>query len=179
MMICEAGGVRPRAAASARAAENAVITGDVSLGENVSVWYGAVLRGDSGPIRVGGGSNIQDHCALHCGGGQPLTVGENVVVGHGAILHSCTIADGCLVGMGAIVLDGCVIGAGSIIGAGALVPPGKIIPPGSLVMGVPGKAVRQVTEAEQAETLENAAHYVHLGREQLQAIQTAQEEKTP
>ena len=99
MIIREAGGVRPTAAASARAAENAVITGDVSLGENVSVWYGAVLRGDSGPIRVGGGSNIQDHCALHCGGGQPLTVGENVVVGHGAILHSCTIADGCLVGM--------------------------------------------------------------------------------
>lgn len=169
MILRASGNTRPVLASSARVAENAVLVGDVVLEEDVSVWYGAVLRGDTCSIRVGGGSNIQDLCALHCSGGQPLTVGKNVVVGHGAILHSCTVEDGCLVGMGAILLDGCVIGAGSVVGAGALVPPGKIVPPGSLVVGVPGKAVRQVTAAEQAETLENAAHYVALGRQQLEA----------
>lgn len=170
-MIHASGASRPVLAASARIAGNAVLIGDVRLEEDVSVWYGAVLRGDAGAIRVGAGSNIQDLCALHCGDGQPLTIGKNVVVGHGAILHSCTVEDGCLVGMGAILLDGCVIGAGSVIGAGALVPPGKVVPPGSLVVGVPGKVARQVTAAEQAETLENAAHYVSLGRRQLAAAE--------
>lgn len=174
MMIREAGNIRPLLAASARVAENAVLVGDVRLEENVSVWYGAVLRGDTGAILVGAGSNIQDLCALHCGG-QPLTIGKNVVVGHGAILHSCTVGDGCLVGMGAVLLDGCVIGAGSVIGAGALVPPGKIVPPGSLMVGVPGKVVRQVTAREQAETLENAAHYVSLARQQLEAVRPEEE----
>ena len=170
MVIRSFRGIRPTAAPSVRAAETAAVIGDVTLEENVSVWYGAVLRGDSGPIRVGAGSNIQDNCILHCSDGRPLTVGKNVVAGHAAVLHSCTVGDGCLIGMGAVLLDGCVIGEGSVIGAGALVPPGKIIPPGSLVVGVPGKAVRQVSEAERAETLENAAHYVRLGQEQLSAM---------
>ena len=163
MIIRASGNIRPVLAASARGSENAVLIGDVQLEEHVSVWYGAVLRGDTCTIRVGAGSNIQDLCALHCSGGQPLTIGKNVVVGHGAILHSCTVEDGCLVGMGAILLDGCVIGAGSVVGAGALVPPGKVI--------------RQVTAAEQAETLENAAHYVRLGRQQLAAAGPEEEEK--
>ncbi len=177
MIIRASGNIRPVLAASARGAENAVLIGDVQLEEHVSVWYGAVLRGDTCTIRVGAGSNIQDLCALHCSGGQPLTIGKNVVVGHGAILHSCTVEDGCLVGMGAILLDGCVIGAGSVVGAGALVPPGKVVPPRSLVVGVPGKVIRQVTAAEQAETLENAAHYVRLGRQQLAAAGPEEEEK--
>lgn len=148
---------------AARLAETAAVIGEVILGENVTVWYGAVLRGDVGPIRIGRGSNIQDNCTVHCAVDVPTVVGENVVVGHGAILHSCTVGDGCLVGMGSILLDGCVIGEGSVIAAGALVPPGKSIPPRSLVMGVPGRVVRQVTEEEAAATLANAARYVELG----------------
>ena len=153
----------PQIHPSARLAETAAVIGDVALEENVTIWYGAVLRGDVGPIRIGRGSNIQDNCTVHCTVDVPTVVGENVVVGHGAILHSCTVGDGCLIGMGAILLDGCVIGEGSVIAAGALVPPGKSIPPRSLVMGVPGRVVRQVTEEEAAATLANAARYVELG----------------
>ena len=153
----------PQIHPSARLAETAAVIGDVALEENVTIWYGAVLRGDVGPIRIGRGSNIQDNCTVHCAVDVPTVVGENVVVGHGAILHSCTVEDGCLVGMGSILLDGCVIGEGSVIAAGALVPPGKSIPPRSLVMGVPGRVVRQVTEEEAAATLANAARYVELG----------------
>ena len=153
----------PQIHPSARLAETAAVIGDVALEENVTIWYGVVLRGDVGPIRIGRGSNIQDNCTVHCAVDVPTVVGENVVVGHGAILHSCTVGDGCLIGMGSILLDGCVIGEGSVIAAGALVPPGKSIPPRSLVMGVPGRVVRQVTEEEAAATLANAARYVELG----------------
>ena len=163
MLIRTAAGKTPAIAPTARAEESAALIGDVTLGENVTVWYGAVLRGDVGPIRIGRGSNIQDNCTVHCAVDVPTVVGENVVVGHGAILHSCTVGDGCLIGMGSILLDGCVIGEGSVIAAGALVPPGKSIPPRSLVMGVPGRVVRQVTEEEAAATLANAARYVELG----------------
>ena len=166
-MIRPLPGREPALSPAARVAETAVVIGRVTLEEGVSVWYGAVLRGDADEIRVGSGSNIQDHCILHCAAGLPTVVGRDVVVGHGAILHGCNLEDGCLVGMGALVLDGSVVGSGSIIGAGALVPPGRVIPPRSLVVGVPGKIVRQVTEAEAAATLENAAHYVRLGIEQL------------
>lgn len=166
MTIRESNGKTPSIASTARLADNAVVIGDTTLGENVTVWYGAVLRGDAGSICVGDGSNIQDNCVLHCGEA-PTVVGKNVVVGHGAILHSCTVEDGSLIGMGAILLDGSVIGAGSIVGAGALVPPGKIFPPRTLIMGMPGREVRAVTEEEAAGTLQNAAHYVELGREQL------------
>ena len=174
MIIRKGKGRQPEIAPSARGADNAVVAGDVTLGAYVTLWYGAVLRGDETPIRIGEGSNIQDNCVVHGTAGQPVTVGSNVVVGHGAILHSCTVEDGCLIGMGAILLDGCVIGKGSIIGAGALVPPGKIIPPGSMVMGVPGKVVRAVTEEEMASTLANAEHYVQLGREELSPLETEQ-----
>ena len=118
MLIRTAAGKAPAIAPTARAAESAAFIGDVTLGENVTVWYGAVLRGDVGPIRIGRGSNLQDNCAVHCAVGVPTAVGENVTVGHGAILHSCTVGDGCLIGMGAILLDGCVIGAGSMVAAG-------------------------------------------------------------
>lgn len=167
MLMKSAGGAVPRLAPTALVAENAALIGDVALEENVTVWYGAVLRGDTGAIRIGGGSNIQDNCTVHCGPNAPVTVGAGVVVGHGAILHGCTVEDGCLIGMGAVLLDGCVVCRGSIIGAGALVPPGKTIPPGSLVTGVPGRVARQVTEEEGAKILEDAAFYVSLGREQL------------
>jgi len=156
------GGKTPAVAESTWLAETCVVIGDVTLEEQASVWYGAVLRGDEGSIFVGRSSNIQDNCVLHCDTGRPLTVGAQVTVGHGAILHSCTVEDGSLIGMGATVLDGAVIGAGSIIGAGALVPPGKVIPPRSLVVGVPGKIVRTMTEEEAAGNLHNAAVYMHL-----------------
>ena len=162
-------GKAPDIAHSARLADNVSVIGDVTLEAFVTVWYGAVLRGDAGPIRVGGGSNIQDNCVLHCELDQPLVLGQNVVVGHGAILHGCAVEDGCLIGMGATLLDGCVIGAGSIVAAGALVPKGAVIPPRSLVMGVPGKVVRAITDQEAAATLANAQWYVEIGREELTA----------
>ncbi len=168
MIVRTIGEAAPVIHPSVRLAENAVVTGDVALAEDVTVWYGAVLRGDVGPIRVGRGSNLQDNVTVHCAVGVPTVVGEDVVVGHGAILHSCTVGNVCLIGMGSVLLDGCVIGEGSIVGAGAVVPPGKIIPPRSVVMGVPGKVVREASGEEVRATLDNAAHYVQLGREQLE-----------
>ena len=146
-------------------APGAFVRGDVTLAEQVNVWYNAVLRGDQETITVGKASNIQDNCVLHGDAGCNVAVGEYVTVGHGAILHSCTVEDGCLIGMGAVLLDGSVIGAGSIVGAGALAPPGKVFPPHSMILGVPGQVVRSVTEEEAAGTLQNAAHYVELSRD--------------
>ena len=160
-------GKTPQISADVHCAEDAAILGDVVLGPDVSLWYHCTLRGDVATITVEAGSNIQDGCVVHCGFGFPTHIGKNVVVGHNAIVHGCTIEDGCLIGMGAVVLDGAVIGAGSLIGAGALVPGGKIIPPGSLVMGVPGKVVRSLSERERLEILDDAAYYVEAGRAQL------------
>ena len=166
-MIREVLGKKPRIHPSVRCAESAAVLGEVTLGEDVSLWYNCVLRGDSAAISVGKGSNIQDGCILHGAAGYPLRIGENVVVGHGAIVHGCTVEDNAFIGMGAIILDGAVIGAGSLVGAGALVPGGKAIPPGSLVMGVPGKVVRTLTPQERQDTLDSAAHYVRFSREEL------------
>lgn len=168
MTVRAIGARAPAIHPSVRLAENAVVVGDVTLEENVSVWYGAVLRGDAGAIRVGRGSNLQDNVTVHCAMDTPTVLGENVVVGHGAILHSCTVGNGCLIGMGAVLLDGCAIGEGAVVGAGAVVPPGKEVPPRSVVMGVPGKVVREVSGEEARAALENAAHYVQLAREQLE-----------
>ena len=139
-------------------ANTAAVVGDVTLGENSSVWFGAVLRGDEGAITVGDGSNIQDNCTLH----GSVRVGNRVTVGHNAILHGCTVEDGALIGMGACVLDGAVIGEQSLIGAGALVTGGTVIPPRSLVLGSPAKVKRELTEEEVASLAENAAHYIAL-----------------
>ena len=170
MIIKEAEGHTPRIAPTARGAENIVITGDTTVGEDVTLWYGCVLRGDVAPIRVGDGSNIQDNCVLHCSKDRPVEIGRHVVVGHAAILHGCTVEDGCLIGMGATVLDGAVIGEGSIVGANALVTANKVIPPGSLVTGVPARVVRALTAAEREGTLANAAHYVEVGKRLLPPI---------
>ena len=136
---------KPRIPASAFVAPGAVVTGDVTLGEETSIWYQAVLRGDINSIRIGAHSNIQDGAVVHLDSEYGTTVGEWVTVGHRAILHACTVGDEVLVGMGSIVLDGAEIGARSIIGAGALVTGHKIIPPGSLVLGSPAKVVRALT----------------------------------
>lgn len=143
-------------------AENATVIGDVTLADDVSVWFGAVIRGDRDRITVGAGSNIQDNATVHTTPGHPVSIGSHVSVGHGAILHGCTIRDRVLVGMGAIVLNGAVVGEGSIIGAGAVVTEGKEIPAASLVLGVPGKVVRGTTAEEEAGIVQNADTYVRL-----------------
>lgn len=140
-------------------APNAVLRGDVTLADGVSVWYHAVLRGDQERITVGRGSNVQDNCVLHGDQGHDVTVGERVTVGHGAILHGCTVEDHCLIGMNAVVLDHAIIGEGSIVGAGAVVSAGTVIPPRSLAVGVPAKVKRTLTQEDVEGNLENAANY--------------------
>ena len=162
-----AGAGRGGVPASAFVAPGAVLTGEVSLGERVSVWYGAVLRADLAPIAVGDDSNIQDNAVVHVDEGYPTVIGRGVVVGHGAIVHGAVVEDGCLIGMGAIVLTGAVVGAGSLIAAGALVGERKRIPPGSLVAGVPGKVLGPVSVEMRAGIAGGAARYVALSREYL------------
>jgi carbonic anhydrase/acetyltransferase-like protein (isoleucine patch superfamily) len=145
-------------------APTATVLGDVTLEEESSVWYGAVLRGDINRIVIGPRSNVQDGSVVHLADDLPTLVGELVTVGHKAILHACTIADEVLVGMGAIVLDGAEIGARSIIGAGALVTGGVKIPPGSLVLGSPAKVVRTLSLEEQAGIRAWAEKYVDVSR---------------
>ncbi len=129
-------------------APNATVVGNVRLEENASVWFNVVIRGDNETIVIGRGSNVQDGCVLHTDPGFPMTIEEDCTVGHMAMLHGCTVKRGSLIGIGATVLNGAVIGEDSLIGAHALVPEGKVIPPRSLVMGVPGKVVREVTDED-------------------------------
>lgn len=145
-------------------APNATLVGDVNLGNNVTILFGAVLRADMEPICIGDNSNVQDNAVIHESAGKPVTIGKNVSIGHGAIVHGATIEDGALIGMGAIILNGAVIGHGSLIGAGAVVTEGKIIPPNSLVLGVPGKVMRELTPEEIAGNIANAQRYVEVGR---------------
>lgn len=147
----------PRLGERCYTADSAAVIGDVTLGDDVSVWFGASVRGDAGPVTVGHRSNIQDNATVHCSDGGAVTIGADVSVGHNAVVHGATVEDGVLIGMGAVVLDGAVIGAGSTVAAGALVTKGMEIPPCSLVMGVPGKVVRAVPAGA---NLENAAIYV-------------------
>ncbi len=141
-------------------ADNAVVLGDVTLEEDVSVWFNVTIRGDNEPMRIGARTNIQDGCVLHSDPGFPLTIGEDCTIGHMVMLHGCTIGAGALIGIGAIVLNGAKIGAGSLIGAGALIPEGKEIPAGSVVFGSPGKIVRQITEEDKVRMRRGAEHYV-------------------
>ena len=141
-------------------APGAVVTGDVELGKDVNIWYNAVLRGDSGTIRVGEGTNIQDGSVLH----DTTTLGKFCTVGHGAIVHGCTVGDYCLIGMGAIVLSGAVLGDRCMVGAGALVTGKTNAPAGSLLLGSPAKVVRPLTEAELAHLEESAEDYIRLAK---------------
>ncbi|WP_075755709.1 gamma carbonic anhydrase family protein [Sporomusa sphaeroides] len=137
-------------------AEGARVIGDVSIEAHASIWFNTVLRGDVQPIRIGRYTNIQDNCTIHVWYEFPTVIGNYVTVGHGAILHGCTIASNCLIGMGAIILNYAEIGENCIIGAGALIPERKKIPPNSLVMGSPGKVIRQVS-MEEIETIRQSA----------------------
>ncbi|MFM2354510.1 MAG: hypothetical protein RLZZ528_246 [Pseudomonadota bacterium] len=140
-------------------APDANVIGKVVLEDEAGIWFGAQLRGDTEEIRVGRGSNVQENCVLHTDLGFPLTIGTDCTIGHKAMLHGCTIGDGSLIGMSATVLNGAVIGKGCLIGAGALVTEGKVIPDGSLVMGAPGKVVRELDDAALARLLRSAEHY--------------------
>jgi carbonic anhydrase/acetyltransferase-like protein (isoleucine patch superfamily) len=141
----------------------ASVSGDVTLGKDVSIWHGAVLRGDNGAISIGAGTNIQDNCVVH----EHTVIGENCTVGHGAIVHGCTIGDNCMVGMGAIVLTGAKIGRNCLIGAGALVTGKMDAPDGSMILGSPAKVVKEVSPEMLAEIEKDAALYVKLAMAQL------------
>ena len=147
------------------AAKNATVTGNITLGSDVGIWFGAVVRADKDRIVIGDRSNIQDNCVVHTSRGFPVTLGHEVSVGHGAILHGCTIGDRVLVGMGAIVLNGARVGNGSIIGAGAVVTEGMEVPENSVVIGVPGKVVKQTSDAQRDHIRKNAQAYVDLAGE--------------
>jgi carbonic anhydrase/acetyltransferase-like protein (isoleucine patch superfamily) len=150
----------PRIHPSAYVVETATVIGDVTLAEEASVWYGAILRGDINRIVIGARTNIQDNAVIHLADEYPAVIGELVTVGHSAIVHACTIGDEVLIGMGAIILDGAEIGARSIIGANALVTVGKKIPPGSLVYGSPARVVSQLSLDEQSGIKKWALKYV-------------------
>jgi carbonic anhydrase/acetyltransferase-like protein (isoleucine patch superfamily) len=143
-------------------APGAAVVGDVALGDDVSIWYGAVLRGDLAPVRVGARSNIQDGTVVHVADGGPCEIGEETVVGHRAMLHACRVEDGCLIGMQATVLDGAVVGQGSVVGAGALVTSRTVIPPRSLVLGSPARVVRKLEEKDEAFHRAMAHKYMRL-----------------
>lgn len=140
-------------------AEGAKIIGDVTIKEDSSVWYNAVIRGDSNSIVIGENTNVQDNAVLHTSHGHALSIGDNVTIGHGAIVHGCTLGNNVLVGMGAIVLDGAVVEDNCIIGAGALVTQNKVMPAGSLVLGNPAKVVRELTQEEIQSIQINADEY--------------------
>lgn len=159
MPVRSLGDRHPRIDATAYVADGAQVIGDVTLGPSASIWFGAVARGDTDPITVGAESNVQDGAVLHADPTFPCHVGARVVIGHGAIVHGCQIEDDCLIGMGAIILNGARIGTGSIVAAGALVAEGKEFPERSMIMGVPAKLVRQVTDAEFAKIRAGVAHY--------------------
>ncbi|SIQ15068.1 Carbonic anhydrase or acetyltransferase, isoleucine patch superfamily [Rhizobium sp. RU20A] len=141
-------------------APDAHVIGRVELGEDVGIWFGAVLRGDNEPIRIGAGTNIQEGAVLHVDPGFPVTIGEGCTIGHRAIVHGCTIGDNSLIGMGATILNGARIGRNCLVGANALVTEGKVFEDGSLIVGAPARAVRQLDEAAISGLKLSAAHYV-------------------
>jgi carbonic anhydrase/acetyltransferase-like protein (isoleucine patch superfamily) len=170
MAVYELDGVAPQMAASAWVADSAQVMGNVHLHEDSSVWFGAVLRGDTETITVGAGSNVQDGSVMHADHGFPLVVGERVTIGHQVMLHGCTIGDESLIGIGATVLNGAKIGKHCLVGAGALVTEGKAFPDGSMILGSPARVVRQLTP-EQIEGLRrSAAHYVENAQRYRQGL---------
>jgi carbonic anhydrase/acetyltransferase-like protein (isoleucine patch superfamily) len=163
-MLFELDGRRVRAEGDCFVADNAIVIGNVWLRNDASVWFNAVLRGDNELITIGERSNVQDGSVLHTDPGQPLTIGSDVTIGHKVMLHGCTICDGSLVGINAVILNGARIGRGCLIGANALVTEGKEIPDGSLVMGAPGKVVRELTPEQRVGLVGSARHYVENWR---------------
>ncbi|HUL59263.1 MAG TPA: gamma carbonic anhydrase family protein [Anaeromyxobacteraceae bacterium] len=154
------GGKAPRLDPSALAIEGATVVGDVEIGPESSIWFGAVVRGDVNWIRIGARTNVQDLSVVHVTGQtHPTVVGDDVTVGHRVVLHGCTVRDRCLIGIGAIVMDGAVVGPDAMVGAGTLVPPGAVVPPGTLALGSPAKHRRDLTPEEIAFLRQSALSY--------------------
>ncbi len=164
MAVYALGEHEPEIADSAWLADSADVIGRVSLAEDVTIWFGAVLRGDSERLSIGRGSNIQDGSVCHADHGFPLVVGEGVTVGHKVMLHGCTVGDGSLIGIGAVVLNGARIGRNCVVGAGALVTEGKEFPDGSLIIGTPAKAVKELRPEQLAGLKLSAGHYTANGQ---------------
>ncbi|HLZ48795.1 MAG TPA: gamma carbonic anhydrase family protein [Candidatus Limnocylindria bacterium] len=156
-------GKTPRVHPTAFVAPTAVLIGDVTLREHASVWFGTVLRGDMDRIEIGARSNVQDNCTIHTDENEPTIVGEDVTIGHNALVHSSVIENNVLIGQASVLVGGCVIGTGSIIGAGAVVREQMTVPPHSLVVGVPGRVVREAKPEDERWTVRAAEHYVELG----------------
>jgi carbonic anhydrase/acetyltransferase-like protein (isoleucine patch superfamily) len=159
--------------ASVFIAKTATVVGEVAIGKSSSVWFSAVVRGDIAPVVIGEASNIQDGAVLHVGHGFPCLVGNRVTVGHGAIVHGATVKDDAMIGIGAIVLNGAVIGEGSLVAAGSVVTENTIIPPGSLVMGIPGRPVRPVTDEQRGYIRTAAGNYVGYALEYRRSARKA------
>ena len=166
-MIVTLRGKTPQVSPEAFVAETAALIGDVTVGPDSSVWFGAVIRGDNDPITVGRGTSIQDNAVLHTEKGHPLSIGDNVTVGHGAIVHCTSVGSNTLIGMGAVLLDGAVIGAHCIIGAGAVVKEHAVVPDGTMMVGVPAKPVRELSP-EQIAFLDSPSPYVALSKEYME-----------
>ncbi len=164
MAIYEVDGIVPQVAESAWVADSAEVMGDVVLGQEVGIWFGVVVRGDTSAIRIGDRTNIQDLSVLHSDVGMPLTIGAGVTVGHKAMLHGCSVGDDSLIGIGAVVLNGAKIGKGCLVGAGALVTEGKAFPDGSMIIGSPAKVVRSLTPEQLQGLRHSADHYVANAR---------------
>ncbi|GAB1393130.1 gamma carbonic anhydrase family protein [Rhodocyclaceae bacterium] len=170
MPIYRLGDKQPQLANSVWVAPNATVIGDVHLAANVSIWWNAVLRGDNDPIIIGENTNIQDGSVLHTDAGVPMNLGRNITVGHMVMLHGCTIGDGSLIGIKSVILNGAVIGKHCLIGANTLIPEGKVIPDRSLVIGSPGKIVRELTDEQVARIAQSAAHYVQNAQRYWQSL---------
>ena len=165
-MIREFNGIEPRIHETAYVTDDAVIVGDVEIGEDVSVWFGSVLRGDVNYIRIGARTNIQDQTIIHVSSkGLPTIIEEEVTVGHRVTLHACHVERGCLIGIGAILMDGVRVGANSLVGAGSLLTPGTQIPPRSLVIGSPARVKRELKDDELASLAQSWKNYVELASE--------------
>lgn len=160
--IVSFGDKKPEIAPGAVIAPGAFVIGDVQIGEQSSVYYNAVIRGDINFIRIGNRTNVQDNVTIHLSHAHGVTIGNDVTIGHNAVLHGCTIEDGCTIGMGAIVMDGAVIRKNSVVGAGAVVTAGKEFPECALILGTPAAFARALTTTEVEKNLENTAHYVEL-----------------
>lgn len=175
MMIRTYNGIAPHIADSAYIAETGVIVGDVRIGQESSIWFNAVVRGDVNVIRIGARTNVQDLAVLHVSGkkdaqnqGAPLLIGNDVTIGHSAVVHGCTVEDGAFIGMRALVMDHVIVGRGAMVAAGSLVPAGTVIPPGTLWLGSPARFSRMLSEAEQTRALDLAATYVKLAADYRQ-----------
>jgi carbonic anhydrase/acetyltransferase-like protein (isoleucine patch superfamily) len=160
MALYELDGVAPQLGTGAWVADSAEVIGDVRLGDNASIWFGAVLRGDNETMTIGRNSNVQDMSTLHSDPGSPLTIGENVTIGHQVMLHGCTIGDNSLIGIQAVVLNNAKIGRNSIVGAGSVVTEGKEFPDNSLIFGSPAKVMRTISDEDVARLRHGAEHYV-------------------